>query len=87
MDFVAIKDDTPICLLSGCSDVLHIDGIGGYGNDWIKQCNGVPTKIDIAGWAINCLPKSGLLRLFCNSKITVGSALSSFKVYSVPKNK
>ena len=32
MDFCAVDiNDEPICLLSGCSDVLHIDGIGGYG--------------------------------------------------------
>ena len=32
MDFVAVnKEGEPICRLSGCSDVLHLDGIGGYG--------------------------------------------------------
>ena len=31
MDFVAVnKDGEPICRLSGCSDVLNLDGIGGY---------------------------------------------------------
>lgn len=30
MDFVAVnRDHKPICRLSGCSDVLHLDGIGG----------------------------------------------------------
>ena len=33
MDFVAVSEDgEPICRLSGNSDVLHVDGIGGYGN-------------------------------------------------------
>ena len=31
MDFVAVKGNTPICRISGCSDVLHLDGIDGYG--------------------------------------------------------
>lgn len=32
MNFVAVnKDGEPICRLSGCSDVLNLDGIGGYG--------------------------------------------------------
>ena len=33
MDFVAVKGSEPFCRLSGCSDVIHIDGIGGY-RDW-----------------------------------------------------
>jgi hypothetical protein len=31
LDFVAVKESEPICLLSGCSDVIHVDGIGGTG--------------------------------------------------------
>jgi len=28
MDFIAVKNDIPVCRLSGCSDVIHFDGIG-----------------------------------------------------------
>lgn len=36
MDFVAVDHkDEPICRLSGCSDVLHLDGIGGYGKPYV----------------------------------------------------
>lgn len=36
MDFVAVKDGEAICRLSGSSDVLHFNGIGGYG-DYSKK--------------------------------------------------
>ena len=68
MDFVLVKKLEPICRISGGSDVIHIDGIGGYG-------------ILGAGWKIDCLP-CGLLRLWNDEGITVGLALSDYEVYS-----
>lgn len=82
MDFVAVKNGKPIARLSGCSDVVHIDGIGGYGYKWSERCIGVPNTIPISGWSIDCLPKSGLLRLFSNRKITADPSLSSFSIYA-----
>ena len=64
MDFVAVKNNEPLCLLAGGSDVIHIDGIGGYGKDWFKKYGCVPSQISIFGWSIDCLPKSGLLRIW-----------------------
>lgn len=84
MDFIAVKGDTPFVRLSGCSDVIHIDGIGGYGKDWVSR-GGVPMLIEPKGWRIDSLKKSGLLRLFANGKMTVGAALSSFDVYNNTK--
>lgn len=83
MDFVAVKDRTPFCKLSGCSDVLHIDGIGGYGR-WVED---IPKSISPKGWSIDCLKKSGLLRLFCDRKLTTYPALSSFGVFGAERNK
>ena len=37
MDFVAYSKNEPICLLSGCSDVIHIDGIGGFGHNCLHD--------------------------------------------------
>lgn len=77
MDFVAVsKEGEPICKLSGCSDVLNLDGIGGYGRDDF-MFNHIKPK----GWCIDCLP-CGYLRLFSNSVLTVGPALSNFAVYA-----
>ena len=79
MDFVAVsKEGEPICRLSGCSDVLHLDGIGGYGN-W--SGGGLPSRIEPKGWCIDCLP-CGYLRLFSRSTLTAGPALGSCEIYA-----
>ena len=79
MDFVAVnKDGEPICRLSGCSDVLNLDGIGGFGN-W--RLGKLPNHIEPKGWSIDCLP-CGYLRLFSRSTMTAGPALSSFEIYA-----
>jgi len=73
MDFVAVNGTKPICLLSGCSDVVHIDGISGRakGNT-------------VSRWSIDCLPKSGLLRIWPASKrILCTEAVSSFEIFAV----
>lgn len=86
MDFVAVKKGKPICRLSGCSDVLHIDGIGGYGENWLAKYGTVPNSIPPSGWNVDCLKKSGLLRLFrTDGKIKVGTACSSFDVFAIEK--
>ncbi len=83
MDFVAVDDkDKPICRLSGCSDVIDIEGIGGLGKDWYKT-PADKRHVPNTGWIIDCLPKSGLLRIFSGrGNMTVGPALSSFEIYS-----
>jgi hypothetical protein len=70
MDFAAIKDGEPLCLLSGCSDVVHIGGISAV----LRPAQ---------SWSIDCLYPSGLMRLFClDGKLRAGSALSSFEVFA-----
>lgn len=81
MDFVAVRGSDAIIRLSGCSDVVHVGGIGGYGRRWAY----IGHTIIPTGWSIDCLPKSGLLRLFCGKPIVVAEALSSFEVYANDK--
>jgi len=84
MEFVALDADLqPICRMSGCSDVVQIDGIGGYG-EW-NASGGLPDAVPPHGWSIDCLRKSRLLRIFCNGPIKCGPSLSSFEVYCQPK--
>jgi len=80
MDFVAVRDGIPVCRLSGCSDVLHIDGIGGYG----RFRGALPEAVPPKDWTIDCLPKSGLLQIF-GPVLTCGPALSSFELYGERK--
>ena len=83
MEFIACKDDAPIGRIAGGSDVVHIDGIGGYGK-W-ESATGLPKSIPPHDWSIDCLPVSGLLRLFTNRGMTAGAALSSFEIYAIDK--
>jgi len=86
MDFVACKDNEPICKLSGCSDVVHFNGIGGCGYNWLERYKAVPDKIPPIDWNIDCLLKSGLLRIFCQEyKLKAGEALSSFELFAISK--
>jgi len=84
MYFVAVSGDKAV-LIGGGSDVIHIDGIGGYGINWVKKYGGVPKFIPPSGWSIDCLPVSGLLRMWPSSqRIHCGTALSSFEIYALP---
>lgn len=75
MDFVACFHDSPICRLSGCSDVINIGGIGAPILD--NSFNTLKASVNI-----DCLFKSKLLRLFIHKyKLTCGSALSSFELF------
>ncbi len=75
MDFVLCKDEKPICRFSAGSDVLHLDGIAGLGQDAVKP----------KAWRIDCLPKSGYLRILSRYPMENGRGLSDFEIFSVPK--
>lgn len=78
MDFVAVDfEHFPICRLSGHSDALHIDGIGGFGA-WKGF---IPDKVEKKCWTIDCLSKSGLIHIFCNCKLKAPKSFTSFEVY------
>lgn len=82
LDFVACKYLNPICRLSGVSDVLHINGISGLGENWTEKYKSYPDKVSSVDWSIDCLPKSGLLRLFSSKKLKASTALSSFEIFA-----
>jgi hypothetical protein len=78
MDFIAVKNHEAICRLSGCSDVLHLDGIGGYG----RNKTSLETRLTtVKAWNIDCLPKSGLLHMWCEGyELEASPAFSSFEI-------
>ena len=80
MDFVSVdRSGEPIARLSGCSDVLDLGGIGGYGN-W--KGGEFPRAIRPVAWHLDCLPKTGYIRLLCNEEMICDSALSNFEVFT-----
>lgn len=74
MDFISVIDGKPMYRLSGCSDVLHLDGILG---------GRVPSSEGSIPWCIDCLP-CGILQLYSMGSrrcMSAGSALSSFELF------
>ena len=90
MSFITInKDNAPEYQISYCSDVIHVEGIGGFGYNWLERgqlAMRMMSKSFPEGWMIDCLPRSGLLRLFPMNRTMVcdNINLSSFEVWSEP---
>ena len=90
MKFILIgKGGVILGAVGGCSDVIHINGIGGYGDYQTCQESIKTGKIDVAAWSIDCLPESGCLRLFnCHGSMKLDDFIGSdFEVYAVKKEK
>lgn len=66
MDIVLVNQNLePIGKVETASDVLHLDGIGGRGYDWLYKRFG--HLVEAKGWKIDCLPCS-YLRLFNDTR-------------------
>lgn len=82
MSFAGCKGDKAVCLMGSGSDVIHLDGIGGYGKWWKGAGSQIPEKIPPKAWSIDCIP-CGYLRIFAGrDKITMGSLPPSFEIYA-----
>lgn len=55
--------------LGGGADVVHINGINGYG--WTLDNEFLPKMVPAYAWRIDCLNRSGCLRLFCDKPLVV----------------
>ena len=86
MSFVTIQNGIPTYRISGCSDVIHLGGVGGYNFQCMSDCdssNRIKSQtVPNADWHIDCLPVSGLLRIFSGKyKLYVGASLSDFELF------
>ena len=53
-------------VIGGGSDMIHINGIGGYGKDWERGiATGTVERVD---WSMDCLCESKCVRLFASSR-------------------
>ena len=85
MKYILVNGERIVGSLGGGSDVLHINGIGGFGygadlDDSIKS--GTVKRV---AYKIDCLNKSGCLRLFADHWLTLGDdylGTSDFMVYA-----
>lgn len=86
MKFCAVKNGKPIAMLGGNSDVMCIDGIGGYGK-WNWRNEGIPRTTDMKAWNIDCLP-CGYLHMWCSGyNFSATGGLSDFELYTEKKVK
>lgn len=81
MKFVLIDYDGEVVgCIGGGSDVIHLNGIGGYGKGKIYSTATRPVD-----WKIDCL-KTGFLRLFSGKSLsTDGYVFSDFCIYANEK--
>lgn len=86
MKFIYLKRDGEVAgVCGGSSDVLHLDGIGGYGQDWATNMD--ERKVPISAWSIDCLP-NGCLRLFARRPLVAPeNSLSDAEVFAVYRHK
>lgn len=81
MKFVLTLHDDIVGAVGGWCDVVHLNGIGGYGLDWQKSLTN--RNVPVIDWSIDLLPKSGCLRVFSGHKLVLrdGFICSDFEVY------
>ena len=69
-------------VVGGGSDVVHLNGIGGYGDGKAFDEALKAQKVDRVGWRIDILPNSGCARLFCDHWLKIETPIcSDFIVY------
>lgn len=84
MEFCLVDiNDEPIGRIGGGSDVVNLDGIGGYGADWPSKYGRVPTQIPIHGWTLDLLP-CGYLRIWAKRHLFINNRLicSNLEVFA-----
>jgi len=77
MKFALLNHSEVVGCVGGGSDVIQLNGIGGYGK-YNKNFTDMVKRID---WSIDCLP-NGLIRLFCSHKLDIDKFIGSdFSLY------
>ena len=74
------RDGTIIGAVAGWADVIHLNGIGGYGLNWEQTMKTHMTEV--VGWSMDCLQKSGCIRIFANRPLQIEDIIcSDFDLY------
>lgn len=80
MRFVLTHHDDIIGAVGGYCDVVHLNGIGGYGRDFKNAFN--LRAVPVIDWSIDLLPGSHCLRVFSSHKLALDAFIcSDFIVY------
>ena len=81
------SEDEVIGIIGGGSDVINLDGIGGYGLrepnvPWVKD---ITPRVD---WSIDCLSESGCIRVFTSNRrlcLNTNVICSAIEIFSIKK--
>ena len=81
MKFALTQNAKVVGCVGGGSDVIHINGIGGYGK-YFESAVITSQKVPRVSWSIDCLP-NGLLRLFSDHWLSIDDIIcSDFSLYA-----
>jgi hypothetical protein len=82
MKFALMNYSEVVGCVGGGSDIIHLNGIGGYGQYDIEYKKAIITNmVKRIDWSIDCLP-NGLVRLFCSDKLKIDDFIcSDFNLY------
>ena len=84
MKFALMHNDRVVGCVGGYCDIVHINGIGGYGmyttDNYLMRVKS--RRVPLVAWCIDCLP-NGLLRLFSDRGLTIDDIIcSDFQLYA-----
>lgn len=84
MKFALVHNDRVVGCVGGGCDIIHINGIGGYGkytmDKYLRRITS--NKVPVVDWRIDCL-SNGLLRLFSDRVLTIDNIIcSDFQLYA-----
>ena len=80
MKFALTNSDEVVGCVGGHCDVIHLNGIGGYGKNFTESLR--TRKVDIVDWTLDCLP-NGLMRIFCSKDLSIDDIIcSDFQLYA-----
>lgn len=81
MKYALINKGEVVGCIGGACDVIHLNGIGGYGKYGTYNYASNSNITKRIAWCIDCLP-NGLIRLFCDHKLDTDNIIcSDFSLY------
>lgn len=83
MSFIPVCNPTPLGRIAAGSDSICIDGI--CGSDYKDGVETTFKDVLFKGWTIDCLPQSGLMRIFSRHgfKLKIGCLTSCFEIFAI----
>ena len=86
MKFILQYRDEIVGCVSGWSDVIHPNGIGNKGKDWLTGWDSEDGRVPYIGLHMDCLPGSNCIRLMMRGAFKVADFIGSdFQFFKIPE--